>query len=127
MSTETRHGRCLCGAVDYVVEGALRGASVCHCSQCRRQSGHTWASAQAPRTAVAIAGQVRWYAASDKARRGFCPDCGSFLFWQHVDENMISVSLGSLDSPTGLRLEKHIFCADKGDYYDIADGIPCAP
>ncbi|GGH27758.1 hypothetical protein SAMN05444007_104132 [Cribrihabitans marinus] len=23
-----------------------------------------------------------------------------------------------------LRLQKHIFTADKGDYYDIADGVP---
>ena len=32
--------------------------------------------------------------------------------------------MGALDAPTGLRLGKHIFVADKGDYYDIADGLP---
>jgi len=73
---------------------------------------------------VAIAGPVAWYAASDMAKRGFCPRCGSFLFWTAHDEDTISFSLGSLDEPTGLRLEKHIFTADKGDYYDITDGVP---
>ena len=36
----------------------------------------------------------------------------------------MSFALGALDGPTGLRLEKHIFTADKGDYYDIADDLP---
>ncbi|MEQ9675765.1 MAG: GFA family protein, partial [Roseovarius indicus] len=35
-----------------------------------------------------------------------------------------SFALGALDEPTGLTLEKHIFTADKGDYYDIKDGLP---
>lgn len=26
--------------------------------------------------------------------------------------------------PTGLKLLGHIFVVDKGDYYDIADGLP---
>ncbi|KIN63152.1 Glutathione-dependent formaldehyde-activating GFA [Sulfitobacter noctilucicola] len=31
---------------------------------------------------------------------------------------------GTLDAPTGIATEKHIFVADKGDYYTIADGLP---
>ena len=119
-----RRGSCLCGAVRYTVEGDLAGASVCHCSQCRKQSGHLWASAYAPETAIRVTGEVRWYEASAAAKRGFCPVCGSFLFWKAHDEDTISFSMGSLDEPAGLRLEKHIFTADKGDYYDIADGVP---
>lgn len=36
----------------------------------------------------------------------------------------MSFSLGSLDAPTGVTLEKHIFVADKGDYYLITDDLP---
>jgi hypothetical protein len=32
--------------------------------------------------------------------------------------------MGALDTPTGTRLAIHIFVAEKGDYYDIADGLP---
>ena len=32
--------------------------------------------------------------------------------------------MGSLDTPTGLSLARHIFIEEKGDYYDIADGVP---
>lgn len=119
-----RRGQCLCGDVSFTTTATPIGASVCHCGQCRRQSGHLWASAQVPRDAIEIAGEVKWYAASPLARRGFCPRCGSFLFWQAHAEDTISVALGALDTPTGLRVEKHIFVADKGDYYDIADGVP---
>ena len=117
-------GSCLCGAVRYQVTGEPAGASCCHCTQCRKQSGHVWSSAHVPDGALRIEGEVRWYQSTPKARRGFCPNCGSFLFWKHIDDEHISFSLGSLDGQTGLRLEKHIFTVDKGDYYDITDGVP---
>ncbi|PWE29323.1 aldehyde-activating protein [Maritimibacter sp. 55A14] len=118
-------GQCLCGGVAFTVDAAVEGASACHCGQCRKQSGHFWASAQAPEEAIAINGTLRWYAATPQAKRGFCPTCGSFLFWKAHDEDTMSFALGALDAPTGLRLEKHIFTADKGDYYEIGnDGVP---
>ena len=117
-------GSCLCGAIRFEARGTPQGVSACHCGQCRRQSGHVWASAYVPETDLTIEGDPRWYASSESARRGFCPTCGSFLFWKHNDEDTISFALGAIDGPTGLTLEKHIFTADKGDYYEIADGVP---
>ncbi len=120
-------GRCLCGDIHFETGAVPKGASVCHCSQCRRQSGHLWASAYVARAALKIFGPVTWFHATPGARRGFCPRCGSFLFWTAEDEDTISFSLGALDRPTGIKLEKHIFVADKGDYYDIADDLPRKP
>ena len=41
---------------------------------------------------------------------------------------MLAISAGSLDAPTGVVLEKHIFVAEEeGDYYPIADGLPQKP
>ena len=117
-------GSCLCGAVGFEVAGQPKGASVCHCGQCRKQSGHLWASAFVPRSDLTVTGDVRWFEASPTATRGFCPVCGSFLFWAAHDEDTMSFALGALDGPTGLALEKHIFTASKGDYYEIADGLP---
>ncbi len=117
-------GHCLCGAITFQTDAPPRGPSVCHCGQCRRQSGHLWASAYVPKEALNVIGDVRWYDSSPQAQRGFCPTCGSFLFWHAHAEDTISFALGALEAPTGLRLEKHIFTADQGDYYDIADGVP---
>ena len=117
-------GSCLCGDVTFTVSASPKGVSVCHCTQCRKQSGHLWASAYVARSDLSISGKVNWYEASETARRGFCPRCGSFLFWAAHAEDTMSFALGALEAPTGLRLEKHIFCASKGDYYDIADAVP---
>ena len=118
------NGKCLCGDVTFTVDGRLGRSAACHCSQCRKQSGHFWASSSADEGDITIAGPVKWYAASDSAKRGFCPNCGSFLFWKAHDEDAVSFSLGALDEPTGIKLQCHIFVADKGDYYDIIDDLP---
>ena len=36
----------------------------------------------------------------------------------------VSIGMGTVDEPTGLQLERHIYVDFKGDYYDIADGLP---
>lgn len=121
----TTTGGCLCGAVRYTVTGPLRPVVACHCGQCRKSSGHHVAATSAPRAAVAVEGELRWFASSATARRGFCPTCGSQLFWDGPGANL-SIFAGSLDGPTGLAMAGHIYTADKGDYYAIADGLPAA-
>jgi hypothetical protein len=122
-----RTGGCLCGAVRYRVDGPLVDVIACHCSQCRRSSGHFAAATAAPREAVTVTGEVAWYESTPgKIRRGFCPLCGSNLFWDRMADRKLDIWAGTLDAPTGLRLAGHIFVADKGDYYAIADGLPQA-
>lgn len=118
-------GSCLCGAVTFQVTGPVPGPSVCHCGQCRKQSGHVWSSSYAPDEAVEISGDgLRWYQSSADAERGFCAKCGSFLFWRKAGEGHTSFAMGAIDGPSGLSLAKHIFTADQGDYYTIDDDLP---
>ena len=117
-------GSCLCGSVSFTITGEVGAVSACHCSQCRKQSGHVWSSAQVNAADIDMSGEVRWFESSSSAKRGFCPTCGAFLFWKAHEEDAISFSMGSVNGLTGLKLEKHIFTVDKGDYYDIADGVP---
>lgn len=122
----TVKGSCLCGAVRYTIDGPMRDMHGCHCTQCRKQSGHYVAAANAPRTAVKVTGEdaITWFEASPGIRRGFCSICGSHLFWDDPTFDTISINAGALEAPTGLRMAAHIFVADKGDYYEIADGLP---
>jgi hypothetical protein len=121
-----RHGSCLCGAVSFRTRGPLRGVVYCHCSQCRRQTGHVVAATSARGADIDIEGgeSLTWYAASDDAKRGFCGICGSVLFWKHNQLDRISIMAGAFARPSGLVGESHIFVADKGDYYEICDGLP---
>ena len=122
---ETHTGGCYCGNVRYSVTGVLRDIVVCHCSQCRKQSGHQYATTITSQDRVAIAGEddITWFSASKEARRGFCACCGSHLFWWSNTNNDIAILAASLDKPTGLKLGVHIFSADKGDYYEISDNL----
>ncbi|AGT10487.1 GFA family protein [Paracoccus aminophilus] len=132
-TTPNLTGHCLCGAVRF--SGWLHPTDTvtgCHCSQCRRWSGHYWASVSVLDIEIEDDGQLRWYRASDQASRGFCTTCGSSMFWKadQDDEQRVAVSAaavevagGALDQPTGLKLSRHIYVADKGDYYEITDGV----
>ncbi len=122
----THTGSCLCGAVSFEVVGELKAPDACHCSQCRKQSGHFWASTNVPMSAFTLHGadHLTWYQASEKVRRGFCSTCGSYLFWDPLDHDVIAVAMGAFNKPTVTKLHVHIFVDDKGDYYDIADGLP---
>lgn len=122
-------GACLCGAIRFEVAGDLHPPDACHCTQCRRQSGHYWASTDVPRDALTIDGadKVTWFRSSERVRRGFCALCGSILFWDPIGRDRIGIAMGAFETPTGTRLALHIFTADKGDYYEIADGLPQNP
>ena len=118
-------GSRLCGQLHFSAPGPLRPVIACHCSQCRKTSGHFVAATSAARDTVAIKGEVTWYRSSPQAWRGFCGICGSQMFWDGPGES-IAILLGSLNGDTGTELAGHIFCADKGDYYQINDGLPHA-
>ena len=119
-------GRCLCGGVRFEVHGPLRPVIYCHCTMCRRSSGHFDAATACAREDLRLlsAQPLRWYQSSAIARRGFCSTCGSQLFWEPAHGGHISIWAGTLDTPTGLRAAQHIFVGDKGDYYEITDGLP---
>lgn len=122
-------GSCLCGAVSYEVNGPARPVIACHCRQCRKQSGHYVAATQVNNRDLVVTGaeNLTWFQASEKARRGFCKICGSQLFWKPVSGDRLSIFAGTLDAPTGLTVNAHIFVEDKGDYYEISDGTEQYP
>ena len=127
--SNVKSGSCLCGRVSFTIAGDVGAPDACHCVQCRKQSGHYFASANVPRAALVVTGEenVRWYESSDKVRRGFCSTCGSTLFWDPPAYDWIAVAMGAFDAPTSTKLHKHIFVTEKGDYYEIADGLPQHP
>ena len=76
---------------------------------------------------ITAGNDLHWYRSSERARRGFCRHCGSSLFWEPGGKGYVAVAAGTLDEPTGLETIRHIHVADKGDYYEIADGLEQLP
>lgn len=122
-------GGCLCGAVRYQAARPLRDVVACHCGQCLRSHGHHAAYTAVAKSALSLTEEhgLAWYASSETARRGFCRDCGSSLFWDPVDRDYLAIAAGSLDQPSGLTLVAHVFTASKADYYEITDGLEQSP
>jgi hypothetical protein len=71
-------GSCLCGAVRFEVACELPGPDACHCTQCRKHSGHFFVSTDVPRSALTIRGEenVRWYSRPRRRVAGFVPSVG---------------------------------------------------
>jgi hypothetical protein len=116
--------------VRYEVRGPLRDVLTCHCSECRRWSGHFFAATSARNDELVLVEDrgLRWIdspASDTHARRGFCGECGSSLFWDAPDRPTISIAAGTLDEPTGLKTTAHWYVSQAGDYYELPDdGLP---
>ena len=119
-------GSCLCGTITFEVNCKIPQPDVCHCTKCRKNSGHCFASTDIPKSLINIRGDsyISWYFSSEKIRRGFCRICGSSLFWEPIHRDWIAVAMGAFDGPTNTSLKMNIFIAEKGDYYEITDGVP---
>jgi hypothetical protein len=116
-------GSCLCGAVNYQVSGRMRSVVACHCTQCRKTSGHYVAATQVRNESLEIRGldNLSWYQSSATAKRAFCKTCGSQLFWTELSSDDISIMAGTLDGATGLKMDRQICSDTKGDYYALPD------
>lgn len=119
-------GSCLCGSVRYEVHGKLRPIVACHCTQCRKSTGHFMAATAAKRDQFVLvtSDQLEWFKSSNGARRGFCRRCGSTLFWEGKGRNFISIAAGTLDTDPNIEIVQHIYTANKGCYYSINDNVP---
>jgi hypothetical protein len=120
-------GRCLCGEIEYAVNGAPVTPSLCHCTQCRLSAGASpvaWVSF--PRASFEIrSGQPRWYQSSPPARRGFCGSCGASLFFETDEEpDLVDITTATLDRVDEIAPTNHIWVDSKLAWVRIDDGLP---
>ena len=119
-------GGCLCGNVRFEVKGPLRNVVNCHCSMCQKLHGSFGAHTKARKVNISVTYDkgLAWYKTSEVARRGYCRDCGSSLFWEPFEYDATGILAGSLDGPTNLKTIGHIFVGEKSDFYDLEDELP---
>ena len=117
-----RTGRCLCGAVTYTATLAKAEMSACHCGMCRRWSGGVLLSVGT--AGVELEGDVATYPSSDWAERGFCPKCGTSLFFRMTAPEkyagFTSIMFGTLDDQSGIELAVEWFSDRRPDAITLA-------
>ena len=120
----------MCGAVRYRVEGPLREVLVCHCVNCRRQTGRGWPATAARRSDLTVQGEVTWAPSPGSAygaRRGFCAACGTALFWEAPDRDTVSIGAGTLDEPDALEVAAHVWHAGTPSWDAAPPGVQAHP
>jgi hypothetical protein len=123
-------GGCLCGRVRFRVAAEPLQAGYCHCRMCQRNSGApvvAWVTF--PRAAFGwLAAAPASYASSARARRQFCPACGSYLTFESEDTPQeVSINTASLDEPARFAPQMHIFSGSRIPWFATADTLPQYP
>jgi hypothetical protein len=122
-------GSCLCGQVQYRIDGIIRGIIYCHCGQCRKASGSAFATnAAVPAYAFKIvtgSHTIKSFESSPGKKRWFCGHCGSPIYSQSVETfATVYVRIGTLDDDPKRKPDIHIHTASKAPWYEITDNLP---
>ncbi|MFH5924486.1 GFA family protein [Roseomonas xinghualingensis] len=123
-------GGCHCGRLRYEARGTAFHPTICHCVDCRRIAGSpcvAWFSVERNGFRV-VAGEMRLYASSTRAERGFCGYCGTPLTFQAHDlPDEIDITTASLDEPERVPPLDHTRVARRLSWMRFADGLPAYP
>ncbi len=121
-------GRCLCGQVEYEIEGKISPIWLCHCSKCRRITGSAFHA-----SAICSADRFRWCKGEDSIREyedtpnyvtRFCSRCGSPVPQQLRGTDLVFLHVGALDGDPERTVDHHIFTGSKACWFEIADERP---
>jgi len=121
-------GRCLCGALNYELDGPFVAMMHCHCSMCRKQHGTGFAT-----FAIAPIAGFRWisgedrlvrYQSSPKGMRSFCGVCGSAGPAAMPEHGVAAAPAACLEGELGVKPQSHIFVGSKAPWYAITDALP---
>lgn len=121
MEASSLSGSCLCGAVQYRVEGEAKRFYHCHCSRCRKASGTGHASN------LFVQGSLQWMAGEDQVKtfklpqaerftNSFCSDCGGRVPRMIKEMGVVFIPAGSLDQEPSLVPQARIFVGSRANW-----------
>ena len=121
-------GGCLCGKIQFVVDGPILGMVNCHCSDCRKAYGSAFGT-----EALCEKDDFRYvkgealissYKQSERITREFCGVCESPLPLRQDWYPQIGIPGGLLDDDPQVIPSQHIFVGDKAPWWEITDDKP---
>lgn len=122
-------GNCLCGAIKFTTELPSNWVAHCHCTMCQQTGGAafvTWVGFNKQACEIRDPdNQLHWFQSSLEARRGFCKQCGSTLFFQSSrwpDE--IHITLSNFQTPVDRSPQVHVFWDSHVDWIEFNDNLP---
>lgn len=119
-------GKCMCGAVSWSYSGPVTRSLVCHCADCQRATSSPF---------TAFIGlhpdHVRWsglathYESSPGTFRGFCPVCGTRLYFRSEQwPGDVHVHAATLDEPAAYKPSAQVVMRSKAPWLEELENIP---
>lgn len=108
--TSTWSGGCQCGAVRFSADPDLTNGHFCHCRMCQKAVGAAFAA----HVGVSVAslewkrGQPSEFESSAGIFRGFCKDCGTYLYVRRAGAERQTMSIASFDRAAEIPLDCEI-------------------
>jgi hypothetical protein len=125
-----REGGCTCGAVRYRLASEPLFVHCCHCLNCQRQTGSAFVInllIEADRVEVLAAEPLPVDVARDDGstqRIYRCPDCQVAVFSEYGWPELKFVRGGTLDDPSAVRPDVHIFTRSKVPWVTLPNDVP---
>ena len=121
-------GGCQCGAIRFRA-AELGEASICHCRMCQKAFGGFYGPyvSMKPDQVTWTRGTPKYFASSDKIKRGFCADCGTPLTYEEIgrpDEQQVEIAIGAFDDPRVAAPVIQVNLADKLPFFDGLAALP---
>lgn len=120
-------GGCHCGAIRYEIAGEPINHLLCHCTDCQRASGAPmvgWIMVSDEH--LTVTGEPAIYASSESARRYFCIQCGTSLFYSNegLMPGRVDIQSATLDEPDSLPPHAHVQVAERIGWMKDAHELP---
>jgi len=125
-----REGGCACGAIRYRLESDPLFVHCCHCLNCQRQTGSAFVInllIEAERVKVVTGAPLPVEVPRDdgSTQRIFrCPTCQVAIFSEYGRPELRYVRAGTLDQPSTITPDVHIFTKSKLNWITIPDSTP---
>ena len=99
-------GGCQCGAIRFHATALRENPHVCYCRMCQKATGNLFAALVGVRHEhlTWTHGKPAEFDSSDLAARGFCPNCGTSLYYRSHGGPHVSISIGAFDEPHRIEL-----------------------
>ncbi len=115
-------GGCQCGAVRFRA-GKLGRPSICHCRMCQKAVGGFYGPYVTAHAVEWTRGTPKYFGSSNRAKRGFCADCGTPLTYESDDAD-VELAIGAFDNPT---VAAPVIQVNPADKLPFVDGLAALP
>ena len=118
--TENLTGHCLCKGIRFTAARPFNWVLHCHCDSCRRATASPMTTfVSVPNAQLSWDGTPATYASSPGVSRGFCPTCGSAMFFRYDEKpEETHVYAALLTDPDAVTPEGHDFLEERIGWMD---------